>query len=64
MLRQAPGDQICQPQMHLTPGKGIDKKMPAFTGFQDLGQQCLRGWQGRALLLQLQQGPHALQFGR
>ena len=63
-LRHAPGNQVGQSQMHMPPGKRVDKQVRAFTRLQHLGQQGVRCGQGRPLLLQLQQRPHALQLGR
>ena len=64
VLRNAPGDQARQPQMHLPARERIQKQVRSFARVEHFGQQNLWRRQCRPLLLDLQQGPHALQFWR
>ena len=63
-LRHAPRDQAGQAQMHMAPGKGVEKQVVALARAQQLGQQGAGRGQGRPAGLQRQHGSRGLQLGR
>ena len=44
MLRDAPSQQIGQPQVHRTAGEGVQEQVPAFARREHFGQQRIRRW--------------------